>query len=54
MFKQVANKLEITEEELMSYYKLPKKYLHYKNNAWAFKLGITLYQLLGLDSRIRK
>lgn len=54
MFKEVAKKLRITEEELMSYHNLPKKYLHYKNNAWAFKIGINLYQFLGLDRRIRK
>lgn len=51
MFKEVAKRLEISEEELMSYYKLNKKYLHYKNNTWAFKLGINLYKLLGLDKR---
>ena len=54
MFDEVAEKLAISKEELMSYHKLPKKYLHYKNNAWAFKIGIRLYQLLGLDKRIRK
>lgn len=54
LFKEVAKRLEITEEELMSYHKLPKEYLKYKNNAWAFKLGIKLYQFLGLDRRIRK
>lgn len=54
MFKEVAKKLEISEEELMTYYKLPKIYQKYKNNAWAFKLGIKLYQFLGLDRRIRK
>lgn len=54
MFKEVANRLEISEEELMSYHKLPKEYLHYKSNAWAFKVGIKLYQFMGLDKRIRK
>lgn len=54
MFDEVAEKLAISKEELMSYHKLPKKYLYYKNNAWAFKIGIRLYQLLGLDKRIRK
>lgn len=54
LFKEVAKRLEITEEELMSYHKLPKEYIKYKNNAWAFKLGIKLYQFLGLDRRIRK
>ena len=46
IFKEVAKRLEISEDELMSYHKLPKKYLHYKNNSWAFKVGIKLYQSL--------
>lgn len=54
LFTQVARKLRISEEELMSYHKLPKVYRKYKNNAWAFKLGVKLYTFLGLDKRIRK
>lgn len=54
LFSQVAQKLNITEEELMGYYNLPKKYIKYKNNEWAFKLGIKLYTILGLDKRIRQ
>lgn len=54
MFKEVAKRLEISEDELMAYHKLPKEYLVYRNNSWAFKIGIKLYQLLGLDRRIRK
>ena len=54
LFTQVARKLKISEEELMNYHKLPKKYIKYKNNSWAFKLGIKLYTFLGLDKRIRK
>ena len=54
MMAEVAQKLNITEEELMSYYNLPKKYIKYKNNEWAFKLGIKLYTILGLDKRIRQ
>ena len=54
LFKQVAEKLKISEEELMSYYNLPKKYIKYKNNEWAFKLGIKIYTILGLDKRIRQ
>lgn len=54
LFKQVADKLEITEEELMSYHDMPKVYRKYRNNAWAFKVGIWLYSLLGLDRRIRR
>ena len=54
MFKEVASRLKISEEELMSYFKLPKTYYKYKNNIWAFNIGIKLYQFLGLDRRIRK
>lgn len=54
LFVQVANLLKISEEELMSYYKLPKTYRKYRNNTWAFNIGIELYTLLGLDKRIRK
>ncbi len=54
LFVQVAQKLQISEEELMYYHKLPKTYLKYKNNSWAFKIGIKLYTILGLDKRIRQ
>ncbi len=54
LFTQVAQKLQISEEELMSYHELPKTYLKYRNNQWAFNLGIKIYTLLGLDKRIRQ
>lgn len=54
LFRIVAEKLEISEDELMSYHQMPKKYIKYRNNAWAFELGIKLYTFLGLDKRIRK
>lgn len=47
LFVQVAEKLKISEEELMSYHKLPKTYIKYRNNNWAFTLGIKLYTILG-------
>ena len=54
LFTQVAEKLQISEEELMRYYELPKTYRKYRNNNWAFALGIKLYTFLGLDKRIRQ
>ena len=54
LFKSVANKLNITEEELWELHRLPKVYRRYRNNAWAYKIGIKLYNLLGLEKRIRK
>ncbi len=54
LFVQVANKLQISEEELMHYHDMPIVYRKYRNNSWAFRMGIWLYTLLGLDKRIRK
>lgn len=54
LFVQVADKLGISEEELMSYHELPKEYIKYRNNNWAFNVGIKLYTVLGLDKRIRQ
>lgn len=54
LFASVAGKLGISKDELMSYHQLPKVYRSYRNNSWAFKLGIKLYTMLGLDKRIRK
>lgn len=54
LFRQVAERLKISEEELMSYHDMPHTIRKYKNNQWAFQLGIKLYTILGLDKRIRK
>lgn len=54
LFRQVAQKLEISEEKLMSYHDMPKVYKKYRNNSWAFKLGIRIYSFFGLDKRIRQ
>ena len=54
LFTQVAEKLGITEQELHALHQLPKTYRRYRNNNWAFRLGIKLYTLLGLDKRIRQ
>lgn len=54
MFKDVARKLEISEEELQGYMDMPFMPRKYKNSEWAFKIGIWLYTKLGLDRRIRQ
>ncbi len=54
LFSEVAKRLQISEEELMSYYELPKVYRKYKNNSWMFELGIKIYSFLGLEKRIRQ
>ena len=46
----VANKLEITVDELMSYMKLPKKtYKDYKNQMWIYNIGAKAMRALGLE-----
>ena len=55
MFKEVAKRLEVSEEQLWEWFNLPKvSNIKYKSDAWMFDLGIKLYQFLGLDHRIRK
>lgn len=54
LFTQVAQKLQISEEELMSYHELPKTYRKYRNNNWAFVLGIKPYAFPDPDKRIRQ
>lgn len=54
MFSEVAKHLKVTEEQLKEWHELPKEYKKYRNNRWAFQIGIKLYQLLRIDKRIRK
>lgn len=54
MFTEVAKKLEISEAELQSYFELPPSGIKYKSNAWAYKIGIKLYTMLGIEKRIGK
>ena len=56
MFKQVANYLRISEEELQLYFDMPLgKYQDYKHgNIWPINLGIKIMFLLGKEKRVRK
>lgn len=54
MFDEVAEKLQVTKEEMMEWFNLPIEQVRYKNSQWMFNVGIKLYQFLGLDRRIRK
>lgn len=53
LFKQVAEKLQITDEELQSYMDMPKWQNHYKNSNWMYDIGGKVMFKLGLDKRIR-
>ncbi len=54
LFREVACKLEINEKELMNYHDMPKSTEHFKSQKKFYNLGIKLYEILGLEKRIRK
>ena len=54
LFSEVADKLQISNEELMNYFNLPKCKEKFKNQNRLYNFGIRLYEILGLEKRIRK
>ena len=54
MFKEVAERLEITEEELQKYFEMPHCTEKFKSQEKLHNLGIKLYEWLGIEKRIRK
>lgn len=54
LFKQIADKLEITEEELKKYHEMEVPNIKYKSQEWLYSMGIKFFTLLGVEKRIRK
>lgn len=54
LFAAVAKRLQISEEELMEFHELPPCTEKFRSQATLHKAGIRLYELLGLEKRIRK
>lgn len=54
LFSEVAEKLGITEEELMKYHEMPECTEKFKSQEKLYNFGIRLYEKLGLEKRIRK
>ncbi len=54
MFKEVAKRLEISEEELQKYFELPRCTEKFKSQEKLYNFGIRLYEWLGIEKRIRK
>lgn len=54
LFHEVAKRLEISEEELMSYHEMPACTEKFKNQEKLYNLGIRVYEKLGLEKRIRR
>ena len=54
LFSEVAEKLGITEEELIGYHKLPECTEKFRSQETFYNFGIKLYEKLGLEKRIRQ
>ena len=54
LFSEVANKLNITEEELTEFMYLPECNVKFKSNEKIYNFGIRLFEKLGTEKRIRK
>lgn len=54
LFVEVARRLEISEDELMAFHDMPECTEHFKSQEFVYNLGIRLYELLGLEKRIRR
>ncbi len=54
-FEFIANKLDISIDELKSYHKMPlKSYKDYKNQLWMFNLGAKLLNKIGIERAIKR
>ena len=54
LFKEVARRLEISEEELTAFHEMPKCTEKFRSQEKIYNAGIRLYELLGIEKRIRK
>lgn len=54
LFSEVANRLEISEEDLMKLHEMPECTEKFKSQEKLYNFGIKLYEKLGLEKRIRK
>lgn len=54
LFKEVARRLEISEEELMTYHEMPECKEKFRSQEKIYNYGIRIYEKLGLEKRIRK
>lgn len=54
LFKEVASRLQVSEEELIEFYELPYCTEHFRSQQGLYDLGIRLYERLGLEKRIRR
>lgn len=54
LFKEVARRLGISEEDLMALHEMPKCTEKFKSQEKFYNMGIRLFEILGIEKRIRK
>ena len=54
LFDEVAKRLEISKKELMKYHDMPECKEKFRSNAFLHKAGVKMFELLGIEKRIRK
>jgi hypothetical protein len=54
LFSEVAKRLEISEEQLQAFYDLPRCQTKFRSQQHIYNAGIRLYEILGIEKRIRK
>ena len=54
LFRQVAAKLEVSEEQLMKWHDMPYCTEKFKSQHGLYSFGIKLFTWLGIEKRIRK
>ena len=54
LFQEVARRLEISEEELWKLHQLPECTEKFRSQEKIYTLGIRLYEMLGIEKRIRR
>lgn len=54
LFREVAGRLQISEEELMRLHDMDKCTEKFKSHEKLFRIGIRVYEFLGLEKRIRR
>jgi len=54
LFAEVARKLNISKEELLGYFEMEECTEKFRNISKIYELGIRVYELIGLEKRIRR
>lgn len=54
LFREVAKRLEITEDKLWEFFNMPKCTERFRSQEWIYNMGIKFYEFLGIEKRIRK